>query len=127
MNLIKSIFFILISYIYSYNLSFWDFNQSDIYSTVWWTGTIIDSVWPVWGNWLSLLDWILLYFKNSVFNLLALLVIAVFIYIWWKLVVARWKPDEFKKALMNFVYVIVWIFLVSAAWAIVKVVTWLNF
>lgn len=124
MSLMKSIFFILIICSFSYSISFWAFNQSDIYGTRTSTGTIIDSV--SW-TWLTLLDWVLRYSKNSVFDLLALLVIAVFIYIWWKLVVARWKPDEFKKALMNFVYAIVWIFLVSAAWAIVKVVTWLNF
>lgn len=124
MSLIKSIFFILISYIYLSDTTFWIFSQSDIYGTPNWTGTIIDNAW---GQWLSLLDWVLRYFKNSMFDLLALLVIAVFIYIWWKLVVARWKPDEFKKAMMNFIYVVVWIFIVSAAWAIVKVVTWLNF
>lgn len=124
MKILKIFLIILISYIYSYNLSFWDFIQKDIYWTTSWTWTIIDSV--SW-SWLGLLDWILKYFKDSVFKLLALLSIWVFIYIGWKLVVARWKPDEFKKALMNFIYVIVWIFLISAAWAIVRVVTWLNF
>ena len=124
MKLIKKIFLILMTYIYSYNLWFSDFSKEQIYWTVWWTGTIIDSAW---GEWLDLLDWILRYLKNSVFDLLALLVIAVFIYIWGKLVVARWKPDEFKSAMIQFIYVIIWIFVVSAAWAVVKVVSWLNF
>jgi hypothetical protein len=40
--------------------------------------------------------------------------------------VARGNPEEFKKALIHFVYAVVWIFIVSVAWAVVKLVAWLN-
>lgn len=124
MTYLKRIILIIIAYNYYVSISFWDLAKENIYGIRWGTGTIIDGAW---WSWLVLLDWILKYFKNSVFDLLALIVIWVFIYIWWRLVVARWKPEEFKSALMSFVYVIIWIFVVSAAWAIVKVVTWINF
>lgn len=132
MSYFKKIFFLITVYFFSYSYLFAiDFkpfykdkiSKEDIY----WFGekTVIDSVST--GNWLSTLDNILKYFKNSIFDLLALLVIWAFVYIWAKLVVARWNPEEFKKALTYFIYIIVWIFLVSSAWAIVKLVSWLNF
>ena len=87
--------------------------------------TIVD--WQSNWSWLSLVSNLLLFVKNSIFRLLPLVVIWVLIYLWWRLVMARWKPDEFKKVLNNSIYVIIWIFLVSAAWAIVKIISWLTF
>lgn len=127
MNNFKKIFFLVIAYFSYYKiwLSYKTIQQEDIYWTVWWKWTVIDNIDS--NNGLTTFDNLLIYFKNSIFTLLELLVIAVFIYIWWRLVVARWKPDEFKKALTHFIYVVVWIFLISSAWAIVKIVTWLSF
>jgi hypothetical protein len=47
----------------------------------------------------------------------------MFIFIWGKLIIARWNPEEFKKALVSFVYAIVGIFVVSIAWAVVRLIT----
>ena len=77
------------------------------------------------------LDWnaifIVEYVKKSIFGLLALIAIWVFIFIWARLVMARWNPEEFKKALMQFIYAIVWLALVAIAWAAVKLISSLNF
>lgn len=75
----------------------------------------------------GLLDAVLLFFKDSLFALMALIAIAVFLYIWGKLIVARWNPEEFKKALMSFLYAVIGIFIVAFAWAAVKLVAGLNF
>lgn len=77
-------------------------------------------------DWFSALDWIINYIQNSLTWLILVIALWVFLYIWIKLVIARWNPEEFKKQLMHFVYAWVWIFLVSAAWAIVKLVASLN-
>ncbi len=75
----------------------------------------------------GLLDAVLLYIKDSIFALMALIAIGVFLYIWGKLVVARGNPEEFKKALMSFLYAVIGIFIVAFAWAAVRLVAGLNF
>jgi hypothetical protein len=40
---------------------------------------------------------------------------------------ARWNPEEFKKALMSFVYAVIGIFIVAVSRAVVKLVSSLNF
>jgi len=75
----------------------------------------------------GLLDAVLLYIKDSIFALMALIAIAVFLWIWGRLIIARWNPEEFKKALMSLVYAIVWIFIVAFAWAAVRLVAGLTF
>lgn len=75
---------------------------------------------------LSMLDVVLKYIKDSLNGLLMITVVWVFLYLWIKLVLARWNPEEFKKTMMHFVYVAIWIFTVSVAYAIVKMVSWIN-
>ncbi len=75
----------------------------------------------------SLLAYIFWWVKESVTGLIFLIAVGVFLFIWIKLWLARWNPEEFKKAITQLVYAIVWIFIVSAAWAVVKLVSWLNF
>lgn len=78
-----------------------------------------------WGTWL--LDAVLLYIKDSIFALMALIAIAVFLYIGWRLILARWNPEEHKKAWMTFIYAVVGIFIVAFAWAAVRLIAGLNF
>ena len=73
-----------------------------------------------------MLDDILKYIKDSLTGLLMISVVWVFIYLWIKLVLARWNPEEFKKTMMHFVYVAIWIFIISFAYAAVKMVSWLS-
>lgn len=74
----------------------------------------------------DLLDSILLYIKDSIFNLLALFAIGVFLYIGFLLVTARWNPEQFKKAMKAFVYAVVGLVVVALAWAAVRMVAWLT-
>lgn len=67
------------------------------------------------------------YVRDSIFSLLALVAIWVFLFIGAKLVVARWNPEEFKKALKMFIYAIVGLFVITVAYAAVRMVAWLNF
>jgi len=73
------------------------------------------------------LDSLITFVKDSIFNLLLLISLGVFLYIWAKLVIARWNPEEFKKAMLSFVYAGVGLFIVGFAWAAVKLVSGLNF
>lgn len=75
---------------------------------------------------LNILDKIFNYFQNSISWLIMIIAIWVFLYIWIKIIVAKWNPEEFKKHMLQFVYAAIWLFLVSASWAIVKLVAWLN-
>lgn len=79
------------------------------------------------NDWYTLLDWIILFFRNSIFNLLALIAIWVFLYIWARLVVARWNPEELKKTWTSLIYAVIWIVVVTLSWAIVRLVAWLDF
>ena len=78
-----------------------------------------------WG--FDLINTIFVYIKDSIFGLLALITIGLFIYIGWKLVKADWNPEEMKKAFKNLVHLIIWLFIVAASFAIVKIVAGLNF
>jgi len=73
-----------------------------------------------------MLDNLFAYVRNSLFSLLMLIAIAVFVYIGFKLITARGNPEEFKKALNTFIYAVVGIFIVSFAFAAVRLVAGLN-
>lgn len=109
-------------------------------ASVWWntrklgSNTIKDglvwisknSVLPDDDDWLSLLQSIFIWVKDSLTWLLLLIAVWAFLFIWIRLGLARWNPEEFKKGIMQLVYAIVWIFVVSLAWAAVTLVSWLN-
>lgn len=77
--------------------------------------------------WFNLINSIFIYVKDSIFWLLALITIGLFIYIGWKLVKADWNPEEMKKAFMHLVHIIIGLFIVAASYAVVKMVAGLNF
>jgi len=87
-------------------------------NVIWWT---VDD-----GDWITMLAWIFNWLKTSMQSLILIVSIAVFLYIWTKLAFARWNAEEFKKAMIHFVYAIIWIFIVAIAWATVKMVAWIN-
>lgn len=66
------------------------------------------------------------YVKDMLVWLLPLFAIGAFLYIWAKLFIARWNPEEFKNAMMHLVYVVIGIFFVMAAWAIIKLVAGID-
>lgn len=77
-------------------------------------------------SWEWFLDAILIFVKDSVFALIVVVAIGVFLFIWGRLIVARGNPEEFKKALQSFIYAAIGIFVVAAAWAMVRLIAWLD-
>jgi len=77
-------------------------------------------------SWQGFMDYIFSFARDSIFALMAVVAIGMFLFIWGRLVVARWNPEEFKKAMMSFVYAAIGIFVVAFAWAIVKLVAWID-
>ena len=100
-----------------------DFNTSDIIpevsSIAWEVDTSVD-----W--WFNLLDSIFIFAKDSIFGLLAVISVWLFIYIWFKLMKADGNPEELKKAFMNLVHIIIGLFLIAVSYALVKIVAGIN-
>ncbi|MDD4151014.1 MAG: hypothetical protein PHR68_00135 [Candidatus Gracilibacteria bacterium] len=70
---------------------------------------------------------IFLSFKNIILGLLAIIAVAIFIYLGFKLVKAEGKPDEFKKVMLGFVYAVIGLSIIPLAWAMVKLISSLQF
>ena len=121
----NKIFFILIWYFFSIiNISFaWLDVKLNIIPDNWFENIVIDET----NTGKNLLFSIFQYVKNSLFDLLAIIAISAFIFIWAKLIMARWNPEEFKKALMHFIYAIIWLTVVAISWAAVKLVVSIDF
>ena len=114
------ILLILLAYFLSFTATFSAFSQDDIIPT---NATALNS--GETGTWLF--DSVLLWVKDSLFALMAVIAVGVFLFIWGKLVIARGNPEEFQKALKMFIYAVVWIFIVAFSWAAVRLVAGLNF
>lgn len=77
--------------------------------------------------WTDLLNSVLLFVKDSIFWILAVISIGAFIYIGFMLVKAQWNPEELKKAFMSLIHVIIGLFIVVIAWALVTMVSGISF
>ncbi|MFK7780617.1 MAG: hypothetical protein QM490_05810 [Candidatus Gracilibacteria bacterium] len=75
---------------------------------------------------LEVTAYIFKWIKNSMTSLIMLISVGVFLFIGIKLTLARGKPEEFKAAMMQMVYAIIGILLVSLAWAAVVLVAGIN-
>ncbi len=78
------------------------------------------------GAWLTTIETFIIFIRNFLFNVLWVVAVGAFIYVGYLFVTARWKPDEFKKAWIHVIYIVVGILLVSAAWWIVSLVAWID-
>ncbi len=85
-----------------------------------------NTVW-VDAEWTWVLNQIFIYVKNFLFAILWLIAIGVFLYFWFKLISSRGNEEEFKKALMWFVYAIIWLAIIPLAWWVVRLISSLNF
>ena len=102
----------------------WDKSIFTALTWVWNDNNIVKFEGDKWG--ISVLNSVFVWIKNTLTWFILIIAVAVFLFIWIRLAMARWNPEEFKKAIMQLVYAIVWIFIVSIAWAAVVLVTWLN-
>lgn len=79
------------------------------------------------AEWTWVLNQIFVYVKNFMFAILWLIAIWVFLYFWFKLISSRGNEEEFKKALMWFVYAIIWLAIIPLAWWVVRLIVSLDF
>ena len=123
--MIKKKFYIFLASIISlystvYNASAFSSNEIDPNgSSILDTGLTQSGVW-----WIT---WFLVFLKALLFNILWILVVGAFIYVWYTFVTARGNPEEFKKAWIQTIYIVVGIALVSSAWWIVSLISGLDF
>lgn len=75
---------------------------------------------------LSMLSKIFRWAKDEIMAMVWILAVWVFIFIWIRIIMARWNPEEFKKSILHFVYAIIWVFFIFMAWWLVKLVSTLS-
>jgi hypothetical protein len=78
-------------------------------------------------KWETQVDEVSSWVISSLETLLPITAVGVFLFVGIKLAMARWNPEEFKKAWMQFMYAIIGIFIMSFAWVTVKIVLGLSF
>jgi hypothetical protein len=71
-------------------------------------------------------DGILMFVRDTMFDLLLLIAVWVFLFLGWRLLIARWNPEEFKKALTGLVYAWLGLFIVAFAYALVRFIAWID-
>jgi len=134
MNFLRKIFFIGLILLSSFSFVWAEWDDTKIKDALLWNDGVAigsDSIVSD-GNAVNFedgflfLDVVFAFVKESISGLLMLIALGVFLFIGIRLSVARWNPEEFKKAMMQFVYAVVWIFIVFVAWAAVKLVAGLN-
>ena len=101
----------------------WDKSTMNALLDITWENNIVESENT---DWFDMLTDLIKWFKNSLTWLMQLIAVWAFLFVWIRIAVARWNPEEFKKALKHMIYIIVWIFIVSIAWALVALVAWIN-
>ena len=114
--MIQKIFFIFLSFFYSFH-AFASLQEDMLPGGE----SIMDD-----EDGLGMIDTLLAFVRDSVFWLLALIAIGMFIFIGAKLITARWDQEQFKKSMMMFLYTIIGIFIVGAAWVAVQLIAWLD-
>jgi len=72
------------------------------------------------------IDGVLGFLRDSMFDLLLLIAVWVFLFIWGRLLIARWNPEEFKKAMISLIHAWIGLFIVSAAYALVTFIAWID-
>lgn len=73
------------------------------------------------------LNQVFIYVKDFLFTILWLIAIWVFLYFWFKLISSRGNEEDFKKALMWFVYAVIGLAIIPLAWWAVRLITSLDF
>lgn len=114
----KKIFFIIVSF-----LSILTTNANSLKDSMLPNNNTIGVSW----DWLTPLTQVIVYFKDFLFYSLWTISVWVFLYFWFKLTIAKWDEEEFKKTLMWFLYAIIWLAIIPLAWWAVKIVTTLKF
>jgi len=107
----------------AFSLIFWmSYSFADLQNDIIPTWKTITTIWQSWGEWLWVVSKVLNYVKESIFSLLWIIAIWMFIYTGFNLVKAQWNPEEMSKTWQTLIHVIVWLFIVAVSWALVAMV-----
>lgn len=82
--------------------------------------------WDVVKKKVTSVGWALKWWKDIALGLVFIITVWAFVYLWIKMAAARWNPEEFKKAWMHLVYIIIWLFVIFISWQIVIIVSRLS-
>lgn len=123
-NSMKKILFSLFSLliIFSTNISFAWLQEDMLPTKV--TDTIIETSKQNADSPLNPIFW---FVKDSIFALLWIFAVWVFLYFWIKLISARWNPEEFKKVQQWFINAVIWLAIIPLALWLVKLISSLQF
>lgn len=112
-------FLLILAFVLVSDISFASNIQEWLLKT--WTNGVLETA-PesaqVWG--------VLKFIKDTIVGIVPLIVIGTFLFIGGKLFMAKGNPEEFKKALMHLVYVVIGMFFIAAAWAIISIISWVT-
>lgn len=93
-----------------------------------WNAVLSDAVSGGQNSWnqnvLMTLFW---FFRDFLFDILWVITVWVFLYFWFKLISAQWNPEEMKKVIVGFVYVVIGLAIIPLSLAAVRLVSSLNF
>lgn len=67
------------------------------------------------------------YIRDFIFDLVWIAAIGVFLYFGFKMISAQWNPEELKKVLIGFLYAVIWLAIIPLSWALVRLVSSLDF
>ena len=95
----------------------------DIIKNDWWADL---SLWTDWHN-VSIKDNFLKTIQTYILWIVAMVAVAMSIYIWFELATAEWNADQFKKWLKALTYLIVWLAVIPIAYIAIKIATWFTF
>jgi len=129
----KKIFFLIVTAILL--LPSFVFAQNDLRNKMnpvswwmWWNPVLLEATSDTSNNWewnpLMTLFW---FFRDFLFDILWVITVWVFLYFWFKLISAQWNPEEMKKVIVWFVYVVIWLAIIPLSLAAVRLVSSLNF
>ncbi len=65
--------------------------------------------------------------RDFLFSILWVVVVGVFLYFWFKLISAKGNPEELKKVMVGFIYVIVGLAIIPLSLVLVRLVSSINF
>ena len=123
----KKIIYTFIWYVFFIQFSITSFAW-DLKGQMLWTIREQSEDW-VWVSWFDTnpLDDVLKFITDSIFVLLWIIWVWVFLYFGFKLISARWNQEEMKKVLIGFVYAVVGLAIIPLALFVVRLVSSLNF
>ena len=114
----KKMIFTFWLFFLSFQVYAWDLRESMLPNS--------NTVW-VGGDGTNALNQIFIYIKDFLFAILWLIAIGVFLYFWFKLISSRGNEEDFKKALMWFVYAVIGLAIIPLAWGAVRLIVSLDF